>query len=144
MIKGSYKFYIRESIKDAIDNNMKNVPFKVNKIVESYNGKEGIVVEEEKDKVLVSITKQFPTPNFAMAVERIVGNKGQYEIHIITAPPKKNIQIQVIKYKTIYLEIDKDIGNLHVFKLYCKFSSSQAYYPLIPLVRVFYCINCNN
>ncbi|NMB27834.1 MAG: S-layer homology domain-containing protein [Tissierellia bacterium] len=108
LIKGSYKFYIRESIKDAIDNNMKNVPFKVNKIVESYNGKEGIVVEEEKDKVLVSITKQFPTPNFAMAVERIVGNKGQYEIHIITAPPKKNIQIQVIKYKTIYLEIDKD------------------------------------
>ena len=87
---------------------MKNIPFKVNKIEESYNGKEGIVVEEEKDKVLVWITKQFPAPNFAMAVEKIIGSKGKYAIHIITAPPKKDIQIQVIKYKTIHLEIDKD------------------------------------
>ena len=69
---------------------------------------EEIVVEEGKDKLLVSITKQFPTPNFAMAVEKIVANKGQYEIYIITAPPKEDIQLQVIRYKTIYLEIDKD------------------------------------
>ena len=91
---------------DKTDKNI--IPFKVKEIVESYNGKEGIVVEEGKDKLLVSITKQFPTPNFAMAVEKIVANRGQYEVHIITAPPKKDIQIQVIRYKTIYLEIDKD------------------------------------
>ena len=41
------------------------------KTEQTYTGKEGIVVKEEKDKILVSITRQFPTPGYAMAIEKL-------------------------------------------------------------------------
>lgn len=102
-----YRFYLKESIKDLEDG--KEIPFKQLKIEETYSGKKGIVVKEEKDKILVSITGEFSTPGYAMAIEKIVYEDGKYKVHVIVAPPYKGtILPQVITYRTIHIEIDKD------------------------------------
>ncbi|HSH35773.1 S-layer homology domain-containing protein [Schnuerera sp.] len=105
--KTPYRFYIEERIKEK--EIKKEIPFKQLKIEDSYNGKEGIVVKEEKGKIFLAITKRFSTPGYAMAVEKIIYKDGEYKVHLIVVPPKKNaILPQVIKYRTINLEIDKD------------------------------------
>ena len=41
---------------------IREVSFNVSGIVESYNNQESVIVKEDKDKVLVTITKEFPLP----------------------------------------------------------------------------------
>lgn len=90
-----------------------SIPFKLLGIVQSYSAKEGITSKIENGKVLVTITKSFPTPGYNMEIDRIVKAGDDYIIHLnITPPSKDSIQLQVITYKTITIEIDKDnIGN---------------------------------
>lgn len=88
---------------------MREVVFDIKGTIQSYNSQETVVVKEEGDKVLVTITKEFPTPGYSMDVRRILrGSKG-YKIQLDISPPKADaILPQVITYKTMTVEIDKE------------------------------------
>lgn len=87
---------------------MGEVAFNITGIVQSYNSQECILVKEEKDKVLVTLTKEFPNPGFGLGVEKIVLEDDGYRIYLDITPPKEgSMQMQVITYKTMTIEIDK-------------------------------------
>ena len=90
-----------------------SIPFKLSGAVQTYSGKEGITFKTEGDKVLVTITKEFPTPGYSMKVEEVLKHKNDYKIRLNITPPKKDSnQLQVITYKTMTIEIDKEqLGN---------------------------------
>lgn len=86
-----------------------NIPFKLSGIVQTYSGAEGINVKEGKDKITVSITKSLPNPGYNVKIDKITKCKDGYKVHLdIIPPPKDSIQLQVIVYKTITIEIDKE------------------------------------
>lgn len=88
---------------------MREVVFNIRGIIQSYNNQEAIVVKEEGDKLLVTITKEFPTPGYAMDINRIFRGRGEYKIELDIVPPKPDaILPQVITYKTMTIEIDKE------------------------------------
>ena len=94
-------------------NKVSSIPFKLSGAVQAYSGNEGITSKTEGDKILVTITKEFPTPGYSLEVKEILKNKGNYKINLsITPPDKDSIQLQVITYKIITIEIDKNqLGN---------------------------------
>lgn len=97
-----------------------NLSFRLLGIMEAYSGTEGINLKEREDKLIVSITKAFPNPGYAMEVDKIVQSRGEYKIYLNIIPPDKDsIQLQVITYKTITIEINKDeLGNPpYIFKM---------------------------
>lgn len=88
---------------------IREVSFNVSGIVESYNNQESVIVKEDKDKVLVTITKEFPTPGYSLGVEKVVNGGGNYKIYLDIKPPKEGMmQMQVITYKTMTIEIPKE------------------------------------
>ncbi|NLX61094.1 MAG: hypothetical protein GXZ06_01000 [Tissierellia bacterium] len=94
---------------DSLNAERKEIPFKLLGIVETYTGAEGIRSRLEGDKVIVTITKMFPTPGYTVKVEKIVYEKGLYKIYLDISPPDPDRFLpQVIVYKTITIEIDKE------------------------------------
>ncbi|MBZ2175015.1 protease complex subunit PrcB family protein [Schnuerera sp. xch1] len=89
------------------------IPFTLSGIIQSYFGKEGINTRIQEDKGLVTATKMFPTPGYSVEVEKITKDNGEYKIYLdITPPDEESILPQVITYKTITMEIDKQyLGN---------------------------------
>lgn len=86
------------------------VPFKIkqqNKLFTKSNST--VQVLEDDDKVIIEITKQFPSPGYNMDVDKIVqSSNGRYDIHVdIVKPDVSRTCLQVITYKTISVEIDK-------------------------------------
>src|SRR5699024_4404536 len=88
--------------------NQNTIPFDLLGIIQLYSGNEGISIKESSDKIVLSITKSFPTPGYNMEVEKITRGQENYKIHLnITPPPKDSQQLQVITFKTITIEINK-------------------------------------
>ncbi len=86
-----------------------SIPFNLSGSVQAYSGKEGITLNTEGNKVFVTITKEFPTPGYSMKIEEVSRHRGDYEVNLKITPPKKtSIELQVITYKTITIEIDRD------------------------------------
>ena len=84
------------------------IPFDLLGIVQTYSGNEGISIKENSDKIVLSITKSFPTPGYNMEVEKITKGQDNYKVHLkITPPPRDSEQLQVIAFKTITIEINK-------------------------------------
>ena len=92
---------------------MKSISFNTLGIVDSYCKKEDLVVKTHESKIQVSITKGFPTAGYSLEVSRIENINEGYKIYLKIVPPKVDcMQLQVMTYKTITLEIDKElIGN---------------------------------
>lgn len=89
--------------------NITNIPFKLSGVVQAYSGKEGIVSKIDGDKVLVTITKEFPTPGYSVEVKEILKTQGGYKINLNIVPPDKDsLQLQVITYKILTIEIEKE------------------------------------
>lgn len=87
---------------------MREVSFNITGIVQSYNNQESIIVKESGTKVLVTLTKEFPTPGYSLGVEKILSEKDGYNIYLKITPPKEGMmQLQVLTYKTMTIEIDK-------------------------------------
>lgn len=87
---------------------MREVSFNITGIVQGYKDQESIIVKEAADKVLVTLTKEFPTPGYSLGVEKIVSEEDGYNIYLKITPPKEgSIQLQVMTYKTMTIEIDK-------------------------------------
>lgn len=86
------------------------IPFKTLGVVQSFNNQEGIVTIQDGDNILVTITKQFPTPGYFMSVDKVVKESDGFKIYFDIQPPRPDsIQLQVITYKTITIEIEKDV-----------------------------------
>lgn len=99
---------ILQRVKGVLED-MNTIAFNTLGIVQSYSAQEEIIIKEENEAVMVTITKQFPTPGYSMTVNRILKAGNGYRIYFnITAPPADSILPQVITYKTITLELDKD------------------------------------
>lgn len=98
---------ILQRVKGVLED-MKEISFEVKGVVQSYNSQENIIVKEEEENVLVTITKQFSTPGYSLGVEKIVKEDGNYKIFLdIVSPDSDAILPQVITYKTITIELDK-------------------------------------
>lgn len=101
-----------QRVNDLLDSTS-NISFKLLGMAESYSGKEDITVKTKNNKVLVTITKSFPTSGYDVTVNKVIKSGNDLIINLNISPPSKDsIQLQVITYKTITIEIDKnDIGN---------------------------------
>ena len=87
---------------------MREISFNITGMVQGHNNQESIIVKELEDKVLVTLTKEFPTPGYSLEVEKIVSEREGYAIYLKITPPKEGtIQAQVMTYKTMTIEIDK-------------------------------------
>lgn len=87
---------------------MREVSFNITGIVQGYNNQESIIVKESGTKVLVTLTKEFPTPGYSLEVEKILREKDGYNIYLKITPPKEGMmQLQVMTYKTMTIEVDK-------------------------------------
>lgn len=103
---------VLQRVKGVLEN-MNSIAFETLGIVQTFNNQEEIIVINEDDKVRVTITKQFPTPGYSMSVNKIMKTGGDYKIYFNITPPKPDsIQLQVITYKTLTMEIEKSkLGN---------------------------------
>ncbi len=102
---------ILQRLKGALEEmrGLKEVSFNITGIVQSYNAEESIIVKEGTDSVLVTITKQFPTPGYSLDVEKILRDKQGYKVYLnIKSPREDSILPQVITYKTMTVEIEKN------------------------------------
>lgn len=98
---------ILQRLKGALEN-MQKIPFDTKGVVQTYNNQESLIVKDLDDKVTLTITKEFPTPGYSLSVKRIMNTKDGYKVFIDSTPPKEGtMQLQVITYKTITVEIDK-------------------------------------
>lgn len=88
---------------------MKEVCFEVKGVVQSYNSKENIIIKEKENSILLTITKRFGTPGYSLGIQKIIREDDEYKVLLdIKAPGKDTILPQVITYKTITLEIQKE------------------------------------
>ncbi|WP_159436135.1 hypothetical protein [Anaerosalibacter sp. Marseille-P3206] len=97
-------------MKGVLESTDKNaVPFEVKSVEQVYSGvNEGITIKEVNGKVIVTIVEMYPTPGYTTNVDKIFRDStGEYEIYLSEKSPKQgSIQLQVITYKVIDLEID--------------------------------------
>lgn len=89
-----------------------SIPFTLSGIVQSYSGVEGISSKVEEDRVYVTLTKAFPTTGYSMGVEKILKEGDVYKVYLDITPPREDsIQLTVVTFKTITIEIDsKELG----------------------------------
>lgn len=99
---------ILQRLKGVLES-MEEISFRTMGIMQSYSGAESIKVNDLGDKVRLTITKSFPTPGYSLSVDKITNTKEGYKVLLNSkAPEADSIQIQVITYKTITIEIDRE------------------------------------
>lgn len=83
-----------------------SIPYK---IVEEKTQKDTISTKEKGDKVLVTISKEFPTSGYNMGIKRVEKYaEGKYRVHLdIKAPEPNRAVLQVITQIRATIEIDK-------------------------------------
>ncbi|NLL80991.1 MAG: hypothetical protein GX231_01640 [Tissierellia bacterium] len=102
---------VLQRVKEVLES-MNEIAFKTLGIVQTYNNQEELIVKEENEKVLLTVTKQFPTPGYTMTVDRIMKTGKNYKIFFNIAEPRPDMILpQVITYKTLTIEIDKNLLN---------------------------------
>lgn len=96
-------------VKGELDS-MYMIPFNVLEKGQSFDkDREGLTVEEQDDKVLVRITKMFPTPGYSLNVDKVMKEKNGFAIFLdINSPEEGAILPQVITYKSAVIELKKD------------------------------------
>lgn len=99
---------ILQRLKGVLEN-MEKISFDIKGVIQTYNDQESIIVKDLKDKVTLTITKEFPTPGYSISVDKIMNTMDGYRVYLNTTSPKEGMMLlQVITYKTITVEIDKN------------------------------------
>ena len=101
-----------QRLKGELEMKTAGIPFKIVDNKSSHSGKvESVNVQEQEDKVLVTVTKRFPTSGYGINVDRIEKTgEGTFKIYLnIKRPDPKAIVLQVISYKSVTIEIDKAV-----------------------------------
>ena len=87
---------------------MEEISFKTMGIMQSQNGEESVKMNNFDDKITLTITKGFPTPGYSLSVDKITNVDEGYKVHLNSKAPSEDlVQLQVITYKTITIEIEK-------------------------------------
>lgn len=86
----------------------KEIKFRLIGQSQSYNDSEGFFFREEEETVRLSIIKRFPTPGYALQVDKILaGTKGLLIKWHVDFPAADLVVPQVITYQTLSIEIPK-------------------------------------
>ncbi len=95
------------------------IPFKVIDSFQKSSNREGVEVDTTEDKVILQITKQFATPGYSMDVDEVLKENDECIVSLSVKPPKVDAMLmQVITYKTIVIEMDKEkLGTFKQAKL---------------------------
>ncbi len=102
---------ILQRLEDFI-NRLNRINFITRSYETTYNNKEEILTNITDTSVILSITKEFPTPGYSLSVKEILRQGDTFKVYLETKkPPADSIQIQVITYKTLQVEMQKsDLG----------------------------------
>ena len=108
---------------------MQEIAFNTTGMEQTYDSQESIIVSEEKDRIVLNITKQAPSPGHTLCIDKIVSVTGGYKVYLNINPPKSDMmQLQVITYKTITIEIDKrDLDKFAPYKFTVEGIKSDLY-----------------
>ncbi len=101
-----------QRLRGEIEEMNKNIPFKV--VEEKWYGtgtNNLITTSQSSNKIKVAITKEFPTSGYNFTVNRVEKYAhGKYKIHVdIKSPAPNSILLQVMSYKTITIELDRNL-----------------------------------
>jgi len=98
---------ILQRMKGVLDS-MKRINFDILDSSQTYCNQEEILVMEEEDKVIVSFTIQLPNPGYFAEVYNIRKEGSRYRIYLDIKPPEQGMmQLQIIAYMTIKLQVQK-------------------------------------
>jgi len=93
---------------EGLLNRLNRINFVTKGVENSYNNREELVTMVNESNVVLSITKQFPTPGYSLLVREILKHGDMFKVYLqIEKPPTDSMQLQVITFKTISIEIDK-------------------------------------
>jgi hypothetical protein len=78
-------------------------------VTQNYNNQEEVTTRVAENVVTLVVTKEFPTPGYTIKVDSITREAGYYRVDFtISSPEPGTIQPQVITYKTITIELDRE------------------------------------
>lgn len=108
-----------QRLKEELGMLKNEIPFKAIESNTVYSDKKATVtMKTEKNKVIVTIAKEFPTSGYKFTVDKVKKkDKGRYEIHIIISSPAPDTEtLQVITYQQTTIEIDKNLIDSKTFE----------------------------
>ena len=87
----------------------KDISFRTLGVTQNYSNQEEVTTRLSENVVTLVVTKEFPTPGYTLKVDRIVREADRYRVDVTITPPEPGtILPQVITYKTITVEIDRE------------------------------------
>ncbi|MDY0235674.1 MAG: S-layer homology domain-containing protein [Gudongella sp.] len=93
---------------ESLLNRINRISFVTKGVENSYNNREELVTMINENNVVLSITKQFPTPGYSLLVKEILKHGDMFKVYLqIEKPSTDSMQLQVITFKTITIDIDK-------------------------------------
>lgn len=117
-----------QKLKEELGILKNNIPFKIVESSTTYSGKKaGLTVKTDKNRVLVTITKEFTTSGYSFTVDKVEKmDKGKYGIYLkIISPEPDTETLQVITYQQTTIEIDKSLIDSKTFEFELKDTSIQ-------------------
>lgn len=108
-----------QKLKEELGILKSKIPFEVVENNTAYSGKKtGLNVKIDKDKILVTITKEFPTSGYSFSVEKVEKkDKGKYQIYLnVNSPSAEAMTLQVITYQQTTIKIDKSLIDSKTFE----------------------------
>jgi len=87
----------------------KDISFITLGVTQNYSNQEEVTTRVSENVVTLVVTKEFPTPGYTIKVDSIIREGDHYRVDFtITPPDPGTIVPQVITYKTITIEIDRE------------------------------------
>ena len=78
-------------------------------VTQNYSNQEEVTTRVSENVVTLVVTKEFPTPGYTIKVDSISREGDHYRVDFSIAPPEPGTMVpQVITYKTITIEIDRE------------------------------------
>jgi hypothetical protein len=78
-------------------------------VTQNYNNQEEVTTRVSENVVTLVVTKEFPTPGYTIKVDSITREGDHYRVDFSIATPEPGTIVpQVITYKTITIEIDRE------------------------------------
>lgn len=102
------ELYLKNELSNKKMPSASEIAFQTIKQSTNYNDREGLVISETGDTILLTITKQFSTPGYSLAVRSLIPTEKGIKVELnISSPPADAILAQVITYQTITIKINK-------------------------------------
>lgn len=87
----------------------KDISFITLGVTQNYSNQEEVTTRVSENVVTLVVTKEFPTPGYTIKADSITREGDHYRVDFSITPPEPGTIVpQVITYKTITIEIDKE------------------------------------